>query len=95
MLIQVTIFFFLEMFFFSNNNVQDDGVRDILEGLINQVNEDKTGKGLNILILWNNHLTTKSSLYISKIIVCIIEYDCNYFYNFNIFITLFFFFLLR
>jgi len=76
------------MFFFSNNNVQDDGVRDILEGLINQINEDKTGKGLNILILWNNHLTTKSSLYISRIIVCIIEY------SFISLIFLFFFFLL-
>lgn len=58
-------------FFLSNNNVQDDGVRDILEGLINQVNEDKTGKGLSILILWNNRLTKKSSPYFSKIIVCI------------------------
>jgi len=74
------------MFFFSNNNVQDDGVRDILEGLINQINEDKTGKGLNILILWNNRLTTKSSLYISRIIVCIIEYP------FISLIFLFFFF---
>lgn len=63
-------FFFLGMFFLSNNNVQDDGVRDILEGLINQVNEDKTGKGLSILILWNNRLTKKSSLHISRIIVC-------------------------
>lgn len=64
-----TDYFFLEMFFLSNNNVQDDGVRDILEGLINQVNEDKTGKGLSILILWNNRLTKKSSPYFSRIIV--------------------------
>ncbi|EZA52880.1 Leucine-rich repeat-containing protein [Ooceraea biroi] len=58
----------LQLLDISNNNVQDDGVRDILEGLINQVNEDKTGKGLGILILWNNGLTTKSSPYISRII---------------------------
>lgn len=78
MLVQI---FFLEMFFLSNNNVQDDGVRDILEGLINQVNEDKTGKGLSILILWNNRLTKKSSPYFSKIIVCItniFRYIFNY-----------------
>lgn len=61
----------MKMFVFSNNNVKDEGVRDILEGLINQVNEDKTGKGLSILILWNNHLTRKSSPYFSRIIVCI------------------------
>ncbi|XP_072767664.1 uncharacterized protein [Anoplolepis gracilipes] len=58
----------LQLLDISNNNVQDDGVRDILEGLINQVNEDKTGKGLGILILWNNHLTKNSSPYISRII---------------------------
>ncbi|XP_076640320.1 uncharacterized protein LOC143351997 isoform X2 [Colletes latitarsis] len=52
----------------SNNNIQDDGVRDILEGLINQLNEDKDGKGLNVLILWNNQLTQKSSPYFSRII---------------------------
>lgn len=52
----------------SNNVIQDDGVRDILEGLINQVNEDKDGKGLNILILWNNQLTKKSSPYFARII---------------------------
>jgi len=67
MLVQI---FFLKIFL-SNNNVQDDGVRDILEGLINQVNEDKNGKGLSILILWNNRLTKKSSPYFSRIIVCI------------------------
>ncbi|KAG5322514.1 PPR37 phosphatase, partial [Pseudoatta argentina] len=58
----------LQLLDISNNNVQDDGVRDILEGLINQVNEDKTGKGLSILILWNNRLTKKSSPYFSRII---------------------------
>ncbi|XP_011255630.1 uncharacterized protein LOC105250932 [Camponotus floridanus] len=58
----------LQLLDISNNNVQDDGVRDILEGLINQVNEDKTGKGLSILILWNNRLTKNSSPYISRII---------------------------
>lgn len=63
---------FGNVFFLSNNNVQDDGVRDILEGLINQVNEDKTGRGLSILILWNNRLTKNSSPYFSRIIVCII-----------------------
>ncbi|XP_054006910.1 uncharacterized protein LOC128891449 isoform X1 [Hylaeus anthracinus] len=52
----------------SNNNIQDDGVRDILEGLINQINEDKDGKGLNVLILWNNQLTQKSSPSFSRII---------------------------
>lgn len=35
------------------------------------MNEDKTGKGLSILILWNNRLTKKSSPYFSRIIVCI------------------------
>lgn len=52
----------------SNNVIQDDGVRDILEGLINQINEDKDGKGLNILVLWNNQLTKKSSPYFARII---------------------------
>ncbi|KAI4475579.1 hypothetical protein M0802_015100 [Mischocyttarus mexicanus] len=46
----------------------DDGVHDLLEGLINQVQEDKDGKGLSILILWNNRLTKKSSPYLSRII---------------------------
>lgn len=55
---------------FSNNVIQDDGVRDILEGLINQINEDKDGKGLSILVLWNNQLTKKSSPYFARIIVC-------------------------
>ncbi|KMR00327.1 leucine-rich repeat-containing protein 68 [Lasius niger] len=58
----------LQLLDISNNNVQDDGVRDILEGLINQVNEDKTGRGLSILILWNNRLTKNSSPYFSRII---------------------------
>ncbi|XP_076758303.1 uncharacterized protein LOC143427754 [Xylocopa sonorina] len=52
----------------SNNVIQDDGVRDILEGLINQINEDKDGKGLSILVLWNNQLTKKSSPYFARII---------------------------
>ncbi|XP_076221213.1 uncharacterized protein LOC116432963 isoform X2 [Nomia melanderi] len=52
----------------SNNNIQDDGVRDILEGLINQINEDKSGKGLSILVLWNNQLTKESSPYFARII---------------------------
>ncbi|CAK9834568.1 Protein phosphatase 1 regulatory subunit 37 [Anthophora retusa] len=52
----------------SNNVIQDDGVRDILEGLINQINEDKDGKGLSILILWNNQLTKKSCPYFARII---------------------------
>ncbi|XP_029178207.1 uncharacterized protein LOC114945991 [Nylanderia fulva] len=58
----------LQLLDISNNNVQDDGVRDILEGLINQVNEDKTGRGLSILVLWNNRLTKNSSPYFSRII---------------------------
>nr|XP_033337483.1 uncharacterized protein LOC117226846 [Megalopta genalis] len=52
----------------SNNNIQDDGVRDILEGLINQIHEDKSGKGLSILVLWNNQLTKSSSPYFARII---------------------------
>ncbi|XP_015428691.1 PREDICTED: uncharacterized protein LOC107185512 [Dufourea novaeangliae] len=52
----------------SNNNIQDNGVRDILEGLINQINEDKSGKGLSILVLWNNQLTKKSAPYFARII---------------------------
>ncbi|KAG7208742.1 hypothetical protein KM043_014938 [Ampulex compressa] len=58
----------LQLLDISNNNIQDEGVHDILEGLINQVNEDKDGKGLNILILWNNRLTQKSSPYFNRII---------------------------
>ncbi|XP_076243711.1 uncharacterized protein LOC143184960 [Calliopsis andreniformis] len=58
----------LQLLDISNNNIQDDGVRDILEGLINQINEDKDGKGLNILVLWNNQLTKKSSPYFARII---------------------------
>ncbi|CAL7941933.1 unnamed protein product [Xylocopa violacea] len=52
----------------SNNVIQDEGVHDILEGLINQINEDKDGKGLSILVLWNNQLTKKSSPYFARII---------------------------
>nr|XP_050856467.1 uncharacterized protein LOC127066621 isoform X1 [Vespula vulgaris] len=58
----------LQLLDISNNNIQDDGVHDLLEGLINQVHEDKDGKGLSILILWNNRLTKKSSPYFSRII---------------------------
>lgn len=58
----------LQLLDISNNNIQDDGVHDLLEGLINQVHEDKEGKGLSILILWNNRLTKKSSPYFSRII---------------------------
>ncbi|XP_014615078.1 PREDICTED: serine-rich adhesin for platelets isoform X1 [Polistes canadensis] len=58
----------LQLLDISNNNIQDDGVHDLLEGLINQVQEDKEGKGLSILILWNNRLTKKSSPYFSRII---------------------------
>lgn len=86
--VSTKVFFFKYFFFLSNNNVQDDGVRDILEGLINQVNEDKTGKGLSILILWNNRLTKKSSPYLSRIIVCTIP--CVIFYL-SIFHSNFFF----
>lgn len=42
------------------------------------MNEDKTGKGLNILILWNNRLTKNSSPYISRIIVCIKRMSCGF-----------------
>ncbi|XP_017880088.1 protein phosphatase 1 regulatory subunit 37 [Ceratina calcarata] len=52
----------------SNNVIQDDGVRDILEGLINQIKEDEDGKGLSILILWNNQLTKKSGPSFARII---------------------------
>ncbi|XP_015191378.1 PREDICTED: serine-rich adhesin for platelets isoform X2 [Polistes dominula] len=58
----------LQLLDISNNNIQDDGVHDLLEGLINQVQEDKEGKGLSILILWNNRLTKKSSNSFSRII---------------------------
>ncbi|XP_046825169.1 uncharacterized protein LOC124426929 isoform X2 [Vespa crabro] len=58
----------LQLLDISNNNIQDNGVQDLLEGLINQVHEDKDGKGLSILILWNNRLTKKSSPYFSRII---------------------------
>ncbi|KAK2578657.1 hypothetical protein KPH14_012146 [Odynerus spinipes] len=58
----------LQLLDISNNNIQDDGVHDLLEGLINQVHEDKEGKGLSILILWNNRLTKKSSPYFNRII---------------------------
>lgn len=64
----------MSLFPFSNNNIQDDGVHDLLEGLINQVHEDKDGKGLSILILWNNRLTKKSSPYFSRIIVSNLVY---------------------
>lgn len=55
-------------------------MRDILEGLINQINEDKDGKGLSILVLWNNQLTSKSSPYFARIIVCnfLHHYNCPY-----------------
>lgn len=71
------------VFPFSNNNIQDDGVHDLLEGLINQVHEDKDGKGLSILILWNNRLTKKSSPYFSRIIVSNLIYLIIFKYTFE------------
>ncbi|XP_066587726.1 uncharacterized protein [Prorops nasuta] len=58
----------LQLLDISNNNIQDEGVRDMLDGLINQVSDDKEGKGLSILILWNNRLTQKASPHLARII---------------------------
>ncbi|XP_034933703.1 protein phosphatase 1 regulatory subunit 37 [Chelonus insularis] len=51
----------LQLLDVSNNNLQDHGVRDILDGLVTQSKEAHGSQGLSILILWNNHITKESS----------------------------------
>ncbi|XP_012254455.2 uncharacterized protein LOC105685173 [Athalia rosae] len=58
----------LQLLDVSNNNVQDSGVGHISDGLIEQRIDDKDGKGLGILVLWNNHITRNSSQHFSRAI---------------------------
>ncbi|KAK0160152.1 hypothetical protein PV328_007586 [Microctonus aethiopoides] len=51
----------LQLLDVSNNNLEDLGAQEILAGLIVQANTPLAGKGLSILIMWNNHLTKELS----------------------------------
>lgn len=63
-------FLILLLLLYSNNNVQDSGVGHISDGLIEQRHDEKYhGKGLGILVLWNNHITRNASQHFSRAIV--------------------------
>lgn len=60
----------LQLLDISNNNIRDEGVRILLDGLVDQSrNEGTSGKGLKILILWNNHLSKNCAGYFAETIV--------------------------
>uniref|UniRef100_A0A0C9Q6R6 PPP1R37_0 protein n=1 Tax=Fopius arisanus TaxID=64838 RepID=A0A0C9Q6R6_9HYME len=46
----------LQLLDVSNNDIKDQGVHNILDGLVHQ-SRDEGSRGLKILILWNNHLS--------------------------------------
>lgn len=84
------ICFYEEIFTFSNNNVQDGGMKFITDGLYEQSTQAETGLG--VLVVWNNHLTLNSSHYIAKILVstyllfycslpCCIVFLCYFMFN--------------
>ncbi|XP_075227693.1 uncharacterized protein LOC142328089 [Lycorma delicatula] len=56
----------LQLLDISNNNVQDDGMKHMTDGLHEQSTQSETGLG--VLVVWNNHLTLNSSPYISRIL---------------------------
>ncbi|XP_043267553.1 uncharacterized protein [Venturia canescens] len=58
----------LQLLDISNNHIKDEGVRDLMDGLVAQSGECTNGKGLSILVLWNNDLTRSSSTYFSEAI---------------------------
>ncbi|XP_046410694.1 uncharacterized protein LOC124174979 isoform X1 [Neodiprion fabricii] len=58
----------LQLLDVSNNNIQDGGLGHISDGLVEQRLDDKDGKGLGILVLWNNHITRNGSQHISRAI---------------------------
>ncbi|XP_063992639.1 uncharacterized protein LOC135170596 [Diachasmimorpha longicaudata] len=58
----------LQLLDISNNNITDEGVHNILDGLIAQSNDTATTRGLKILILWNNHLSKICSDYFAATI---------------------------
>ncbi|XP_046735032.1 uncharacterized protein LOC124404741 isoform X2 [Diprion similis] len=58
----------LQLLDVSNNNIQDGGLGHISDGLVEQRLDDKDGKGLGILVLWNNHITRNGSQHINRAI---------------------------
>ena len=54
----------------SNNNIQDAGLGHISDGLTEQT-PGQSGNGLNILVVWNNHLTRNASKHFARAVVCI------------------------
>ncbi|XP_074108925.1 uncharacterized protein LOC141533780 [Cotesia typhae] len=60
----------LQLLDVSNNNLQDDGVKEILKGLIAQaIEEHNEARGLGVLILWNNHFGRDSSDVFSDVLM--------------------------
>ncbi|KAG8266027.1 hypothetical protein J6590_080544 [Homalodisca vitripennis] len=47
-----------------NNNIQDEGLGQIVEGLLEQ---NTAGGGLQVLIMWNNHLSRSCGHHLSRI----------------------------
>ncbi|XP_015118892.1 uncharacterized protein LOC107042371 [Diachasma alloeum] len=58
----------LQLLDISNNNIKDEGVHNILDGLVSQSGESGSTRGLKILILWNNHLSKICSEYFAETI---------------------------
>lgn len=48
----------------SNNNIKDEGLGHIVEGLLEQ---NSAGAGLQVLVLWNNHLSRSCGHQLSRI----------------------------
>ncbi|XP_012280484.1 uncharacterized protein LOC105699773 isoform X2 [Orussus abietinus] len=58
----------LQLLDISNNNIEDLGAEHLIGGFIDQPADGKDGKGLCILILWNNHLTKASARHFSRVL---------------------------
>uniref|UniRef100_A0A1B6GJU9 Protein phosphatase 1 regulatory subunit 37 n=1 Tax=Cuerna arida TaxID=1464854 RepID=A0A1B6GJU9_9HEMI len=54
----------LQLLDISNNNIQDEGLGQIVEGLLEQ---NTVGGGLQVLIMWNNHLSRSCGHHLSRI----------------------------
>uniref|UniRef100_A0A1B6JTL2 Protein phosphatase 1 regulatory subunit 37 n=1 Tax=Homalodisca liturata TaxID=320908 RepID=A0A1B6JTL2_9HEMI len=54
----------LQLLDISNNNIQDEGLGQIVEGLLEQ---NTAGGGLQVLIMWNNHLSRSCGHHLSRI----------------------------
>ncbi|XP_054271135.1 protein phosphatase 1 regulatory subunit 37 isoform X2 [Macrosteles quadrilineatus] len=53
----------LQLLDISNNNVQDEGLNHIVEGLLEQ---SSAGGGLQVLVMWNNHLSRKCGPHLTR-----------------------------